>query len=317
MIEIVKYTNTLKKEWDEFVDKAKNGTFLFKRDFMEYHSDRFEDYSLLIYEKARLCAIFPANRHESTIHSHQGLSFGGLISQYNSKTTNIIVYFNAINNHLSINGFNNVIYKTVPQIYKTHFGQEDEYLLYLLNAKLVCCNLSSILDLSIDPQISRNRKRNFKKAQENNIIVEESNDFEKFWEVMELNLHKKYNSSSVHTSQEMELINSHFPDNIKLYLSKKEDVIVGGAVLFIFKNVVKIQYAHASEYGKSLGAIDFMYFSFINDFKNKFRYIDFGSSNMKSGKILQTTLIDQKEAFGARAVCVNTYEYNPNSISLQ
>jgi hypothetical protein len=36
--------------WNEFVAHAKNATFLFHRDFMEYHSDRFEDYSLLIFD---------------------------------------------------------------------------------------------------------------------------------------------------------------------------------------------------------------------------------------------------------------------------
>jgi hypothetical protein len=33
--------------WNTFVNQAKNATFLFHRDFMEYHKDRFEDYSRL------------------------------------------------------------------------------------------------------------------------------------------------------------------------------------------------------------------------------------------------------------------------------
>ena len=45
---IVPYTNQLKDEWDSFVRLSKNGTFLFERGFMDYHSDRFDDCSLMI-----------------------------------------------------------------------------------------------------------------------------------------------------------------------------------------------------------------------------------------------------------------------------
>ena len=36
--------------WNAFIGQAKNATFLFHRDFMEYHKDRFEDYSLMIFD---------------------------------------------------------------------------------------------------------------------------------------------------------------------------------------------------------------------------------------------------------------------------
>ena len=36
------------ENWNTFISKAKNATFLFHRDFMEYHSDRFLDASLIV-----------------------------------------------------------------------------------------------------------------------------------------------------------------------------------------------------------------------------------------------------------------------------
>ena len=36
--------------WNAFIGQAKNATFLFHRDFMEYHKDRFEDFSLMVFE---------------------------------------------------------------------------------------------------------------------------------------------------------------------------------------------------------------------------------------------------------------------------
>ena len=46
MYKVFKYTAENKIEWDHFIATAKNATFLFQRDFMDYHQDRFEDFSL-------------------------------------------------------------------------------------------------------------------------------------------------------------------------------------------------------------------------------------------------------------------------------
>ena len=92
---VVPYSIYQREVWDTFVSESKNGTFLFQRNFMDYHADRFMDCSLLVYEgdnmsedvKERstgiegLKAVFPANWVESErcVYSHQGLTYGGLV----------------------------------------------------------------------------------------------------------------------------------------------------------------------------------------------------------------------------------------------
>ena len=71
--------------WNDFVSKSKNGTFLFHRDFIEYHSDKFDDFSLLVFFKQELVALLPANQVNNTIFSHQGLTYGGLILKQDIK----------------------------------------------------------------------------------------------------------------------------------------------------------------------------------------------------------------------------------------
>ena len=61
MIEIVRYTPDMAASWDAFVGQSKNATFLFYRGYMDYHADRFADFSLMFYDKGRLCALMPAN----------------------------------------------------------------------------------------------------------------------------------------------------------------------------------------------------------------------------------------------------------------
>src|SRR5690554_3276759 len=75
--EIRKYSSADASLWDAFVKSAWNGVFLFERGFMDYHADRFEDFSLLAFSGDKLKAVLPANRRDEVLHSHQGLTYGG------------------------------------------------------------------------------------------------------------------------------------------------------------------------------------------------------------------------------------------------
>ena len=76
-MEIVRYNPVYSAEWDDFVGKSKNGTFLFMRHYMDYHADRFADHSLMFYQEGKLVALLPANEADSVLYSHQGLTYGG------------------------------------------------------------------------------------------------------------------------------------------------------------------------------------------------------------------------------------------------
>ena len=65
-LQIVRYDASRKDEWNDFVSKSKNGTFLFDRGYMDYHSDRFTDCSLMFYKHGKLLAMLPANWREDS-----------------------------------------------------------------------------------------------------------------------------------------------------------------------------------------------------------------------------------------------------------
>lgn len=67
---------------------------------MEYHSDRFNDHSLMFFDDSqKLLAILPANHADGKLHSHQGLTFGGIIIKSSAKQE-INAIFDAILNIL-------------------------------------------------------------------------------------------------------------------------------------------------------------------------------------------------------------------------
>ena len=104
MFEIVRYTCDRQKEWNHFVSSSKNGTFLFDRRYMDYHADRFHDHSLLFFLKGRLFAILPANRVGDTLHSHQGLTYGGLVTDACATTARVVTLFQEMNERLKADG---------------------------------------------------------------------------------------------------------------------------------------------------------------------------------------------------------------------
>ena len=50
------------REWDNFVASAKNSTFLHMRPYMDYHSDRFNDYSLVAMKGGKIAGEKIARR---------------------------------------------------------------------------------------------------------------------------------------------------------------------------------------------------------------------------------------------------------------
>ena len=47
MTEIIRYDASMAARWDEFVRMSRNGTMLHQRGYMDYHSARFKDCSLM------------------------------------------------------------------------------------------------------------------------------------------------------------------------------------------------------------------------------------------------------------------------------
>ena len=97
MFEIRKYTADKKEAWNKFVNKAKNSTFLFDRNYMDYHSDRFNDNSLMFYKKGRLYALLPAHKIANILYSHLGLTYGGLIMDIHVTISDTCILFTELN----------------------------------------------------------------------------------------------------------------------------------------------------------------------------------------------------------------------------
>ena len=313
-----KYQQTDYSLWNEFVANAKNATFLFHRDFMEYHSDRFQDFSLLIFdENQNLKAILPANRIEDTIYSHQGLTYGGLVVNLKTKLQEVIeITFNLLL-FLNKNGISTLNLKQLPSFYTKFPSEEMEYLCFILNAKLTRRDSLSVIALQSDFFFTKGRIEGIRKGKENNLICSEESSFESFWNnILIPNLELKYGAKPVHTLNEITYLKSKFPKNIRQFNVYKANKIVAGTTIFETDFVAHSQYISGNTVKNELGSLDFLHDYLIsNVFKDK-KYFDFGTSNENYGRNINEGLLFWKESFGARTVVQNFYEIETKNYSL-
>lgn len=320
MISLRRYTASDAIAWDAFVEGSKNGTFLLKRTYMDYHQDRFKDHSLLFLDsKERIVALLPANENADTLYSHQGLTYGGLITDSRTTVEQVVEIFELINNHARECGFQRVVYKPVPRIFHTLPADEDLYALFkVCDARLAARNISSSILLSSPLSWSRDRRYGANKAAAEGIYVKQTDDFEAFWQILIDNLMAKYGSRPVHSLEEIERLKRSLPDNILLYMAySKEGRPLAGTVLYITHQVVHTQYISATEEGKHMHALDILFRHLLQyeRFEERHMYFDFGTSNGDNGHFLHQSLIYQKQGFGGRAICYDIYEWDVNPLT--
>ena len=308
MICAERYEPSLQATWDQFVESSKNGTFLFKRAYMDYHADRFDDISLICRAKDRIVALLPANIEGATVHSHQGLSYGGFVSGLDMTTPVMSEVFDAALDMLRTFGAERLIYKTVPHIYHRQPAEEDRFALYRLGASLFRRDVLSVIDNSAAPRIQNRRRRGARRAGKAGVEITETNDIGAFWPILEQRLQSTHQVRPTHTAVEISMLKERFPAAIRLFICSEGATAICGALIFETERVAHVQYMAASDEGLKAGALDFLLFHLVEEVFNGKRYFDFGHSNIPGGGDLNLGLIEQKEGFGARASVHDYYD---------
>lgn len=306
-IEIVKYSSEYEVVWDKFVDDSRNGIFLFKRKFMDYHSDKFHDHSLLFFQESTLVGILPANIHNQIVYSHQGLTFGGLIYGIDTKAGTIgelvdrtIEYFQALK-------IEEIILKPVPYFLQKYPSNEDLYFWSLKGASIFRRDLSSLIDLRFEYKYSKGRKWIIAKGKKEGVVIKSSTDWISFFQILAKSL-EVHGTKPVHSVDQLKLLHSRFPDQIRLYGAFLGEDFISGALTFSYGKTLHTQYLSNSETGRSVGGLDLLLDELIKIAKiEKFEFLSFGISTVKEGKEINSGLLQQKESYGGRGVLHDWY----------
>ena len=304
---IQRYTTSEKEVWNAFVEESKNGTFMLKREYMDYHSDRFEDYSLMFYDNNKLIAVLPASNHGEEIRSHGGLTYGGFV--YNKKMTaqKMLQVMECLIEFCKQDRKKTIVYKRIPYIYYDYPSDEDLYALFRCGARLTRRDISTAIFLPDRIRFNERRRRNVKKAVKAALTFKESNDYKQYINMLAEVLAARHGTRPVHTAEEMEQLSNSLPDNIKLYAAYEGDKMLAGSIVYETKAVAHAQYIASSFEGRNCGALDFVFDKLINEVYNDKVYFDFGISTEDRGRYLNEGLIEQKQEFGGRGIAYDEY----------
>lgn len=339
-MQIQRYSPSFKAQWDAFISTSRNGTFLFRRDFMDYHADRFRDHSLIFSDEKGWVAVLPANEvrtedtdgAEAVFHSHQGLTYGGFVLAPRVGTGCLMALFDMTRSYLHDAGFKLWRYKQVPYIYHRQPAEDDEYALWRIGAQLSVCNIATAIDLRSPLQAPMEERRGRGKRRAARLgygvrRLTNPDELGRYWPVIEENLRSCHDTRPVHSCQEMQLLMRRFPENIKVWVADARPAAPerhdgedrhdmqplqgcgatesGIIVVFEADAVAHSQYPHATEQGKKDGVMDLLFLHVLEEYKKErpsLRYFDFGISNEQGGRFLNEGLQTQKEGFGAHGV---------------
>lgn len=307
-LRVQKYNAKHKDVWDEFVLKAEVHSILFFRDFMEYHRDRFIDYSLMVYEDQKLIAILPANIDENgVIHSHQGLSYGGLLCRPKIRFDQYVDIYKVVLNFIFYHNFKKIYIKSVPRCYSKN--NYSSVLFSWLNAVCYRTDIYSFIPSGKYLQPNRNRIRSIKKSKNYDFEVRATDDYKDFWNnILIPNLKNRFNTYPTHNLSEIESLVKRFEKNIQFYGLYEKEILRAGLVIFILRDIVHVQYS-AGDDNRTDGSLDYL-IDFVIKKYNKTKDFSFGTSSENEGKNINHGLLQWKESFQVVNDVQEFYEIN-------
>jgi hypothetical protein len=308
MILVRNYNAGDKEAWDSFVNASKNGTFLFRRDYMEYHAERIADHSLMVFEGERLVALLPASHDaDGMIVSHGGLTYGGLVTGNKMTAVLALDVFRSVLAHFRAEGFTAMLYKPVPHFYHRHPAEEDLQALFLCGAQICRSDLSSTVPLRNSLGFAKSKRAGVKAATKAGIEVIESWSFSDFSSMLAHNIAGRHGATPTHSQAELELLSGRFPKEIRLFEARRKGDICAGILMFDCGPTVHAQYISSTQEGRDMGAIDAIVSHLITETFDDRDWFDFGISTVNQGRELNVGLSRQKEMYGAKTTVYQQY----------
>jgi hypothetical protein len=273
---------------------------------MDYHADRFEDFSWLMMKDGELAGLLPANRRDGVAHSHQGLTFGGLVMG-EIRTLEALEGLDRWREACRGAGLEAIVYKPVPHIYHRRPSEEALFWLHRNGAELVRREVSSAIRLQSPGPWSSRRVRGVRRASGAGATFQRSQRWAAFWPVLTEVLGRRHDVAPVHSLGEIQRLASQFPEEIHLHTVELRGEVVAGTVIFRSPEVAHAQYIASSEQGREIGALDGLNAWMLDHYRGQVGYFDFGVSNERATGDLNAGLASHKDEFGGSAVVYDAY----------
>ncbi len=310
---IEKYHAGWQDQWNRCVEAAPVGFFLHNRHYMDYHSERFEDFSLLILQGNELIGCVPAHRTGNRLFSHSGLSFGGWLMRRNYSPAKMREIWRLLLSFLKENNIDDFRLTTAPFFFRAYLSAYDDYI-FREFGKVEKTARHWMIDTrkKQDTLLNADRRRSLKKLPD--LRVEDSTDWESFWPVLEANLKVRHSAVPVHSLDEIRLLHGRFPRNIRLKIVRSKKEIIGGAVLYDYGQTLHFQYIAVVPDASLRPAVDRLVFEIIRENYARYPFIGLGTSETPDGK--EKSLSYWKYSLGAEPFPQYSYLFDVAKLDL-
>lgn len=315
-LKIREYDSGDQEKWDRFVmEKSMNGTFLQTKKFLDYHGERFQDASLVIYKgNDTIVAVVPAceinEQGRKIFHAHCGSTFGGIVIAedfYNIEHMDAIM--TVLEDYLKEKKYDEVRIKCTSDI----FSKQNSNLLYYFlfqRGYTSYDELSCYVDFvqyneDIISNFSSSRRRDYKYSLKNDLVFRKIDDranIESFYMILCDNL-QKFGAVPVHSLEELlDFKEERLRDIVEFYGVFQESRMIAGSMVFLFgTQVFHTQYLAADQSCLKLFPMNFLDANLIMTARERgFRYFSLGTSTEEHGKVLNKHLAEFKEGFGTQ-----------------
>ena len=304
-IAVERYTPDLQAIWDSIVRSARANHFMFERSYMDYHQARFVDCSWIVSGNNGPIAVLPASINGNELVSHGGLTFGGFLSNSEFTQARAIDALDALLDSLRPLGVQRLVYKPLPHHYHQSPAEEDLFALYARGAVLLTREVTTTIPPGGSPNRSDERRRSLRKFEKSSACITESTDIASFMELLRSVLVARHGTLPAHSTEEMELLASRFPGQIRLFTVARGSQMLAGTLIYETATVAHSQYIAASTEGREACSLDGL-FDFLISEVYRDLWFDFGISNERNGD-LNLGLLRNKEGYGGRAILHDRY----------
>ncbi|OPX18037.1 hypothetical protein BXT86_03255 [candidate division WOR-3 bacterium 4484_100] len=273
----------LHSAWEDFVQQSNNGTIFHTLKFLSYHpKGRFKEHHLLITEKDNIIALFPAVEEDRAIISHKGASYGGFVLKPNLGIHRICIMVEHLVEYFRSAGYKKITLTQTPLIYYREPNQYIDFALLKAGFQYQKREVTAVIPLkNPEPLLTfkPNARRSTKKAMREGVEVKISDDFEKFYKILEHNLGMRHNVQPTHTLEELKRLKRLLLDKIILFAAYLDNLMLGGIVLFVANpNVILAFYISHNNRYQQYRPVNLLLYEIIKWARLQgFKYLDLGT----------------------------------------
>lgn len=311
-MEILKFNEGVRTEWEDFVERANNGTIFHTLKFLSYHpAGRFQDHHLVIREKSNTIALLPAVEDGTTIISHRGASYGGFVLREGLGIHTIYLLVEHVLQYFKAHGVQKIVLTQPPLVYYRNPDQYIDFALMKNDFSYLKRDVTAVIPLDTAEPLATfhgDARRSTKKAQREGVRVRISTDLPGFYEILKNNLGMRHNVTPTHSLEELIKLHKMFPDKIILFGAYIKDRMAGGMVVFVTNpRVILAFYISHDDHFQNYRPVNLLFYEVIRWGRDQgFKYLDLGTFTLNMAP--NWGLGRFKENFAARGFLRDTYQ---------